>query len=222
MKHLSLFTVGAALLTLETVGAAPASAITFTLKGELKSIIEEDPGLGAFEGSYMISDEVIEELLQQPLDPNDPSSFDPNARRLSDVVSSISLTGELINREATPPSDSSITTYLADEDDPFPFGTPVLAVNVLQNLVSADPPIFDVFSFDLEVSGEPNLEQCLVGECVGFAHYAYPEIPGYKGTISQVPTDAESVPEPAGAIALGVVGTTMLLQKRKTLGTRHV
>ncbi|MEW5859614.1 MAG: PEP-CTERM sorting domain-containing protein [Cyanobacteriota bacterium] len=198
--------VSAAFLALGTVNLAPANAITFNFQGDLDG--------NSVEGSYTVADDILEFLvsdvrIQDPyLEVENPLEF-----------FSLSVNGN--NIFSGKPSNSSLTSLIPVNQ--------VFAFREVLRLGVQD----DFFNFGLSVATadegpkEP-VAQCLVKECQGFTLFALgggsgvpPGVTG-GGFVSHKPVNvAEPVPEPTAAIALGVIGASMLIRKRKLSSSPH-
>ncbi|MBD1879693.1 PEP-CTERM sorting domain-containing protein [Coleofasciculus sp. FACHB-T130] len=190
-KKLSI-AVSAAFLALGTVNLAPANAITFNFQGNLDG--------DSVEGTYTVADEILDLLVSDVrignyLDVKNPFDF-----------FSLSVNGN--NIFSGKPSDSSLTSLI-----------PVNQVFAFREVLRLD--VNDTnFDFQLSVATGDNgprepVAQCLVKECQGFTIFSVSGVNG-SGFVSHKPVNVpESVPEPTAAIALGVIGASMLIRKRK-------
>lgn len=210
-KKLSM-AVSAAFLALGTVNLAPANAITFNFQGD----VAIDGAINSLEGSYTVADEILEFLvsdvrIQDPyLQVENPLEF-----------FSLSVNGD--NIFSGKPSNSSLTSLI-----------PVNQVFAFREVLRLDVQD-DFFALQLSVATadegpiEP-VAQCLVKECQGFTIFGFgsgigmgfpPGVTG-GGFVSHKPVNAaEPVPEPTAAIALGVIGASMLIRKRKLSSSPH-
>ncbi len=197
-KKLSM-AVSAAFLALGTVNLAPANAITFNFQGNLDG--------DSVEGTYTVADDILEFLvsdvrIQNPyLEVENPFDF-----------FSLSVNGN--NIFSGKPSNSSLTS-LIPVNQVFAFRE-VLRLNVKETNLDFQ---LSVATAD-EGPREP-VAQCLVKECQGFTIFSVSGL-GAGGFVSHKPVNVvESVPEPTAAIALGVIGASMLIRKRKLSSSPH-
>lgn len=178
-------TVISAFVALGTINLSPANAITFNFQGEF-----EDGR--TIEGSYGINEDIFEEVATTP-----PFSTD-----LDVVLDFFSLTVDGINIFNGVPEIARLNNNIVLNGNPLVFKDVYLSVPQLQFTLGLDVPA----------------ESCLVGECMGVVAY-FKDIPTdsfpYADVIQKPVNDVESVPEPTAAIALGVIGTSMLIRKRK-------
>ncbi|MBD1897424.1 MULTISPECIES: PEP-CTERM sorting domain-containing protein [unclassified Coleofasciculus] len=190
-KKLSI-AVSAAFLALGTVNLAPANAITFNFQGNLDG--------DSVEGTYTVADEILDLLVSDVrignyLDVKNPFDF-----------FSLSVNGN--NIFSGKPSDSSLTS-LIPVNQVFAFRE-VLRLNVKETNLD-----FQLSVATADQGPREPVSQCLVKECQGFTVFTAPGVNGY-GFVSHKPVNVvESVPEPTAAIALGVIGASMLIRKRK-------
>ena len=190
-KKLSM-AVSAACVALGTVNLAPANAITFNFQGNLDG--------DSVEGTYTVADEILYLLVSDVwignyLDVKNPFDF-----------FSLSVNGN--NIFSGKPLNSSLTSLI-----------PVNGVFAFRELLRLDvQDEFFVLRLSVATADEGPKEpvaQCLVKECQGFTIFSVPGL-GAGGFVSHKPVNVvESVPEPTAAIALGVIGASMLIRKRK-------
>ncbi|MBD1836834.1 PEP-CTERM sorting domain-containing protein [Coleofasciculus sp. FACHB-64] len=208
-NKLSMAVAGATLIV-GTFHSAPANAITFKFQGDAEDA-------GSVEGSYTVADDILKTLvsdvrIQAPFlqveNPLDFFSFTVNGNNI--------FSGK--------PSYSSLTS-LIPVNGVFAFRE-VLRLDVID-----DRGLFFAFKLDVATADEGLIEpvdQCLVKECQGFLGFALggginspPGVIG-GGFVPHKPVnDVESVPEPTAAIALGIIGASMLIRKRKLSSSLH-
>jgi hypothetical protein len=206
-KKLSM-AVSAAFVALGTVNLAPANAITFNFQGD----VAIDGAINSLEGSYTVADDILEFLV------SDVRIQDPYLQ-VENPLEFFSLSVNGNNLFSGKPSNSSLTSLI-----------PVNGVFSFRELLRLDVQD-DFFVLQLSVATadegprEP-VTQCLVKECQGFTIFGFGSrtLPGVlgEGFVSHKPVNiAESVPEPTAAIALGVIGASMLIRKRKLSSSSH-
>ncbi|MBD2743734.1 PEP-CTERM sorting domain-containing protein [Coleofasciculus sp. FACHB-1120] len=206
-KKLSM-AVSAAFLALGTVNLAPANAITFNFQGD----VAIDGAINSLEGSYTVADDLLEFLV------SDVRIQDPYLQ-VENPLEFFSLSVNGNNVFSGKPSNSSLTSLI-----------PVNGVFSFRELLRLDVQD-DFFVLRLSVATADNgpdepVAQCLVKECQGFTIFGFGSgsLPGVLGDgfVSHKPVNvAEPVPEPTVAIALGLIGASMLIRKRKLSSSSH-
>ena len=200
--------VSAAFVGLGTVNLAPANAITFNFQGD----VAINGLVNSLEGSYTVADDILEFLV------SDVRIQDPYLQ-VENPLDFFSLSVNGNNIFSGKPSNSSLTSLI-----------PVNGVFALRELLRLDvQDEFFVLQLSVATADEGPKEpvaQCLVKECQGFTIFGFGSrtLPGVlgEGFLSHKPVNvAESVPEPTAAIALGVIGASMLIRKRKLSSSSH-
>ncbi|HEY9297560.1 MAG TPA: PEP-CTERM sorting domain-containing protein [Phormidium sp.] len=207
MKKLSIAATGVAFLGLGTVGADSAKAITFNFSDTVRNV--------AVEGTATINDALLAQVLAQE------PSYEYNAG-FPDAVEFLefSLGGTTIFSGI--PSSSRILSAI---DGVGAFAGKFLIFG------GEDKYLGNPFRISL---GFPlPAERCLQEKCSGIVKFdglydffpIDPENPsdkyGIYGAISVEPAIAKSVPEPSAAIALSLIGVSILIRKRKVLSSQR-
>jgi hypothetical protein len=210
-KKLSM-AVSAAFVALGTVNLAPANAITFNFQGD----VAIDGAINSLEGSYTVADEILEFLV------SDVRIQDPYLQ-VENPLEFFSLSVNGNNIFSGKPLNSSLTSLI-----------PVNGVFSFREVLGLSVQDY-FFDFRLSVAtadegpNEP-VAQCLVKECQGFTIFAlgggsgmgFPPAVTGEGFVSHKPVNLPApVPEPTPAIALGAIGASMLIRKRKLSSSPH-
>ena len=190
---LSMAATSAVFIALGTVSAAPASAITFNFLGSFGDA-------PSFAGSITLDNDFLDTFIENSFKGLGFELKEPNLRAF-DPSGSFSLTvdGNTISSS----SGLTIRRYVA-------LNGPLAISRGFFTRIGTN--------FDLYIAPD----QCLQGlVCSGGLFFENLGSFDFPVTASNEPPTPNPVPEPTAAIALGVIGASMLIRKRKLSSSPH-
>ena len=192
-KKLSM-AVSAAFLALGTVNAAPASAITFSFQGNL------DTDGTPFNGSVIVNDDILTPFIK--IFDTDISTFD------AEGIFSLKVGATTV----------SVRGFSLGFVGVYNGGRPAGLGNSFQflNIQSSSR-----YSLLIAPFGCSQRRACFGALSDAESPMDYNNFVAYEFPVTVSKSNSKSVPEPTAAIALSLIGASMLIRKRKLSSSPH-